>query len=592
MNSHFSPNFNKRLYRQPRSLKKSLTVVLLVSTIIPIVLMGFSSYYVINFILDNKIANGIQSTLQQVKSNVEKAYSNLNYVSQQLTYQDIQLFFQSENLMERYIFGQTMFQNLDFVSFTNPDTGLFYYYTPDTKEIFYQNQQLKDHRSVDTLGILSYFKGVTLYAPHETLAANSDFIFSLSRPINITNRSKMNIYVETNNDLYSRLLNSNQYGVRVIHVLANPSGTVVFSQDEQRFPTQMLMPSDFDNRGYVRMNDMYVFREHSEEQGWTIYTAIHIEDFREEIKGWTVLSLAIAVVSLLISGLLGWSVWKMFYFPLVKLNSEIRKFEGSRSDTDVLQNEEIRLTHITEFDDVLLQFQDMRARIWMLLSELKKNEEDKRYLEVEKLVAQINPHFLYNTLNTVQWLAKTNDQSEIVNLIAIFTRLLRYNLGKNGVLVRLSDEIDALKDYVALQQIRYNYEFSIDIKADPSTLNVQVPRFLLQPLIENALYHGQMEEDSHIWLSITRTAGQSILVQVKDNGKGMSTAQIDKLLNHQISERDKVGMGIGLNYVNMMLRVHGGQESGLRITSSPEQGTNISFELPFKELDLTEGIHD
>jgi two-component system sensor histidine kinase YesM len=156
----------------------------------------------------------------------------------------------------------------------------------------------------------------------------------------------------------------------------------------------------------------------------------------------------------------------------------------------------------------------------------------------------------------------------------------------------LIDEIDALKDYVALQQIRYNYEFSIDINADPSTLNVQVPRFLLQPLIENALYHGQMDEESHIWLSITRTSDGFILVQVKDNGKGMSEAQIHKLLNHQILERDKVGMGIGLNYVNMMLRVHCGQENGLKITSSPDQGTSICFELPFTELNLMEGNDD
>ncbi|MBO9607637.1 MAG: sensor histidine kinase [Paenibacillaceae bacterium] len=564
-----------------RSLRRSLVIVLLLSTIVPIVLMGIGSYYLIYSILDNKIANAVQSTLRQVRSNIEKTYANLNYVSQQLSSNDLQLLFQSDDTVERYILSQTVFKNLDLVSFTNPDTGLFYYYTPPENSIFFQNQSIREGADPAALPQLTAVKGVAYHAPHRTLSDKGDLVLSVTRSINIAKRSPLYVYVESNNDLYTRLLNSEQYGMQAIHLLADSRGSVIFSQDETLFPVGTLMPAQVNDHGYAERSGRYVFREASAEQGWSVYTVIDRHTFQAEMKSWTLLGVAIAVVSLLFSGALGWSIWKMVYRPLAKLNSEIRKVKASRTHDDVPHAQEIRLTRIAEFDDVLLQFQDMRTRIRMLLNELMQKEEDKRYLEVEKLVAQINPHFLYNTLNTVQWLAKANGQEEIVNLIAVFTRLMRYNLGKDGGLVALRDEIAALRDYIALQQIRYNYVFAIRIDADDNTLDVLVPRFLLQPLIENAIYHGQSEDGSAISLAVTDEGDGSILVQVRDNGPGMSAEQIDKLLAYRlVPERDKIGMGIGLHYVATMLRVHFGERTGLRVESRPNEGTAISFRLP------------
>ncbi|RAV20454.1 cache domain-containing sensor histidine kinase [Paenibacillus contaminans] len=581
MDAGYARVFKRFFYKKPRSLKKSLTVVLLLSTVVPIVLMGIGSYYVIYSILDNKIANGVQSTLRQVRSNIEKTYANLNYVSQQLSSNDLQLYFQSEDTMERYMLSQTVFKTLDLVNFTNPDTGLFYYYTQPGNDIYFQNQSVLPNQGVEQLPELSYVKGVAFYGPHASLSGRSGYVFSLSRPINIPKRSNVYSYVETNNELYGRLLNSEQYGLKMFHLLADAKGKVVFSQDETVFPGGTVLPVDFGGREYTQANGYYMFREYSEEQGWFVYSLVDQQAFRAEMKSWLLISMMIAVVSLLFSGVLGWSIWKMVYKPLAKLNGEIHKVKASRSHEDVPNGRKIVLTRISEFDEVLLQFQDMRVRISMLLTELMQKEEDKRYLEVEKLVAQINPHFLYNTLNTVQWLAKSNGQEEIVNLIAVFTRLMRYNLGKEGGLVKLSNEIDALKDYVKLQQIRYNYEFTVDIHADPAALDVPVPRFLLQPLIENALYHGQSEAGSSIRLSITIVENGSILVQVQDNGPGISEEQIEKLFR-QIPEREKVGMGIGLSYVNTMLRMHYGEEARLQVESRPHEGTTIRFLIPMR----------
>ncbi len=565
--------------RKSRSLKRSLIIALLLSAVIPIVLMAMGSYYVIYLILDKKIANGVMSTLHQVQLNIEKTYDNLNYVSQQLSNNDLQSFLESNDVMERYILGQTVFKNLDLISFTNPDTGLFYYYIPSDGEIFFRNEEIRTDGNPEQFPVMTTVKEVNYYAPHPTLSFRSGQVFSLSRSINIPKQSKINVYVETNNSLYGQLLNSDQYGMKVVHLLADRDGAVAFSQDNAAFPIGMRMPDKFPDGGYVPIGDQYVFREYNDSQGWYLYTAVGKKAFHNEMRNWALLCLGIAVVSLLFSLLLGWLVWKKVYLPLVKLNGEIRKFKASRSREDVSQDHKIRLTQVTEFDEVLLQFQEMRSHIWLLLNELMQNEEDKRYLEVEKLVAQINPHFLYNTLNTVQWLAKSNGQTEIVNLIAVFTRLMRYNLGKDGGLVKMSDEINALRDYITLQQIRYNYEFLIRMEVDPAALDVMIPRFLLQPLIENSLYHGQADGDTCIQLQVSMEDDRSVLVQVKDNGTGLDPEQIDRLLNRSIPEREKVGMGIGLNYVNTMLRVHYGESVRLQVDSDPATGTTVYFRI-------------
>ncbi|WP_165452210.1 sensor histidine kinase [Paenibacillus thalictri] len=567
---------------RPRSLRTNLIIGLLFSTVVPIMLIGAVSYYMIYLILDNKTAKGIESTLHQVRTNVEKTYMNLNYFSQQLSARDMQLMFESEDPVERYILGQQVFSRLQLLSFTNPETNLIYIYTLPANDPFYQNQQMQPESNPDHLPALTTYKGVTFYAPHNTFTFNNGLVFSLSRSVNLLKKDGKSIYVESSIGLVDQLMNNRQYGIKTVQVLADKEGTVVYSQDGG-FPAGSRMPSHLRPDKYSMIGDYYYFQEYSEEQGWYIYSIVHKTDFQKEVRSWAISWAAISVLSLVFSVAVGWWIWNMIYGPLRKLNREIRQLGDSRLDGETPMRQPLQLTHVTELDVLLTQFEEMRTNIWTLLTELKQKEEDKRHLEVEKLVAQINPHFLYNTLNTVQWLAKGNGQQDIFNLVTVFIRLLRYNLGKDGELVKLRQEIDALQDYVKLQQIRYHYEFTVRIHADPQTLDVLVPRFLLQPLIENALYHGLTEEGSAIELTVTVTDETYIAVQVKDNGKGMSPEEIEKLLLHDIPEREKVGMGIGLNYVNTMLQVHYGQSARLRADSSPETGTTMYFYIPIAE---------
>lgn len=565
-----------------RSLKKNIMLALLLSTVGPIVLIGAISYYIIYTILDHKTVHSVQSTVAQVRSNIEQTYNNLNYVSQQLPINDMQTLFASENPVDRYLISQQIYDYLQLVSFTNPEIGLFLLYLHSSNDVFYQNELLPTGTSPNRTVRLSGQRGIEYHSPHPTLSERGGIVLSVSRPIHLPKQPTVNVFIETDLSVYSRLLNSDQYGMNATHVLTDGTGKIVFSQDKVEFPVGMSLPVDFTSRDYYRIDGYYAFMESSELQGWKVYSMINSGNFQKEIRRWTLSYTIIALSSLLLCLLLGLYIWKMLSYPLAQLLFEIRRLGDSRLDDSAQMNQEIHLTRISEFDVLLSQFKEMRSNILTLMNELKKNEEDKRYLEIEKLVAQINPHFLYNTLNTVQWIARIKGQNDIAGLIKIFIRLLRYNLGKNGGLVKLSMEMEAMRDYIALQQIRYNQEFPIRIDVDLSSLDVPVPRFLLQPLIENAIFHGQSMAGGTIELSAKRHGDDHILVQVKDHGNGMSEEQFHSLLHKDIPEKDKVGMGIGLNYVNSSLIVHYGEEAGLRIDSRPGQGTTIYFHVPIQ----------
>nr|WP_255654481.1 histidine kinase [Cohnella sp. REN36] len=193
---------------------------------------------------------------------------------------------------------------------------------------------------------------------------------------------------------------------------------------------------------------------------------------------------------------------------------------------------------------------------------------------------QINPHFIHNTLNTVQWIARMNGEREIDRLVSIFTRILHYNLAKEGGIVPLRDEVEALKDYVALQQIRYDHPFIVHFQIDEGLLDVvRIPRFILQPLIENALYHGLGDRDGSIDLRIDKQA-EELVIQVADNGAGMTKEAAAQLFAAERDESRKAGLGIGLNYVYRVIKAHYGEASDIHIDSEIGQGTTITLRVP------------
>ena len=298
-------------------------------------------------------------------------------------------------------------------------------------------------------------------------------------------------------------------------------------------------------------------------------------DYNKEMNQWFVQILLFSLLFLGMSLLMAWLLWKMVYLPLNGFNREIKLMAQNRVQTVAVR------TKIPEFDFLLHQFRQMREQIWNLFAEVEQKEKRRVDLEVEKLLYQINPHFLMNTLDTVHWLAVMNGQNEIDRLVSSLNKLLHYNLGKLGQASTIYEEIEALKQYLILQQIRYDFKFDVQMNVDEGVWNMPIPRFILQPLVENSLYHG-LSDDGYIKVDVSLT--NAIQISIHDNGSGMSEETIHNLLHNPEVENKKVGMGIGLNYVKRMLESQYGDQADLSIKSVIGKGTTIFVSLPIMEV--------
>lgn len=225
---------------------------------------------------------------------------------------------------------------------------------------------------------------------------------------------------------------------------------------------------------------------------------------------------------------------------------------------------------------LLAHIQRLQAQVSGLLEAAAASEKQISRLTAEKLRSQINPHFLHNTLNTVQWLARLNGQKEIDRLVTLLVKMLHYNLGKQSMIVTIGEELESVRNYVELQRIRYDYEFELTVEAEAEVLSAAVPRFLLQPLVENSIYHGA-GEGGRVDVIVTRQGADEVRLMVRDNGTGMDQAQMDELLSGEAAHER--GLGIGFAYVLRVLRMCYGERMSLEILSGGS-GTTVSILIP------------
>ncbi|MEK3850216.1 histidine kinase [Paenibacillus sp. FSL R7-0340] len=567
------------------TLKKRIFLLFFLSAFIPFISIFAISYYTIDSIFANKINDGIRSNLQQVTSSLENSITNLNHVTQQLSYSGTlgkkldEVLKPSSNIFELIEARDELKNELNVVTFTNPNIGLTLYYFQKEGTTQFANFPIKDRFSPESLPVLSKSYGIAYYGPHMSMNRFDDqLVLSAMRKVQLPQRDDVYIYVESGFRLTQDILGYNQYKGALSHLILNGEGNIVYSE----IPEAMKVGENFSSisKGTAKdgiSRDYHWLKEDSS-QNWSVISVISQAKYQQEKNQWLLQILLVALFFLGFTVFLAWLLWKMVYKPLGLFHSEI----NGMSQNPQKAGSQTR-TQIPEFDFLLGEFSNMQHQIGDLFKEVQQKEKIRADLEVEKLLYQINPHFLMNTLDTVHWLAVMNGQGEIDKLVQSLNKLLYYNLGKLGQVSTMEEEIDALRQYLILQQIRYDFEFDVRISADDQVLQIPVPRFILQPLVENSLYHG-LSDEGFIQIEVTLAKTLNILIQ--DNGAGMTEEAIQRLLNNRIAEHKKVGMGIGLNYVHRMLRAQYGDQAQLVIESELGTGTSILLILPIKGEDV------
>lgn len=221
--------------------------------------------------------------------------------------------------------------------------------------------------------------------------------------------------------------------------------------------------------------------------------------------------------------------------------------------------------------------------------ELSETQRDRKRMEISKLQAEINPHFIYNTLTSIKYIAILNKQEKISNLITSFVKLLKNSINREGAFILFKDELENLNHYIEIQKVIYNNNISFNFEIDESSLNCIVPNFILQPLVENSILHGILPKGREGLISISsKINGDKLIIKIIDNGVGLDSTSITDLKSN-FNESSKFS-GIGLSGINQKIKLIFSEEYGIDIESIVGEKTIVTILLP-RELnnDQTEG---
>ncbi|NOU75659.1 HAMP domain-containing protein [Paenibacillus sp. LMG 31458] len=237
-----------------------------------------------------------------------------------------------------------------------------------------------------------------------------------------------------------------------------------------------------------------------------------------------------------------------------------------------------------EIGSLSIRFNFMLSRINDLINTVYKEQIAKQQAEFTVLMSQINPHFLYNTLGTVKWYARMNHQAEIERMVTSVIELLKSSVRRVGEFHSLEQEINQLKNYIYIQKIGYGDAFHMDYEVNEQLMESEVPYFILQPLVENAILHGiEMSKGSGRIVLYARIEEKQLLLIVEDNGIGMEAEQALNLLNEATCKESVPGVtSIGIHNVNERIQLYYGEKYGLSYESAPGLGTKAIVRIPHR----------
>ena len=223
----------------------------------------------------------------------------------------------------------------------------------------------------------------------------------------------------------------------------------------------------------------------------------------------------------------------------------------------------------------------MILRIRELMDDIVKSQELKRKFELDALQAKINPHFLYNTLDSVVWMAEQNDTEGVIRMISALAKLFRVSISKGHDIITISEELEHVRNYLIIQQIRYKGKFEFSILVDEGIEDAPTIKLIVQPIVENAIYHGikYLQEMGHIDIKVYRRKPGAIVLEIRDNGVGMDEEKLTKILSFSGTHSPK-GNGIGVRNVHQRVQLYYGSDFGLEISSELDVGTLVRIVIP------------
>jgi two-component system sensor histidine kinase YesM len=303
---------------------------------------------------------------------------------------------------------------------------------------------------------------------------------------------------------------------------------------------------------------------------------------------WEMFYLALLIAAIGFSVIAAWAISRSIYIPIKRLHDVTTTI--TKNDLQALVTND----NVDEITELGMSFNIMIGKIRELLQAKIKEQENLKKAELRALQAQINPHFLYNTLDTIIWMAEAQKTDQVVEIVSALSSFFRISLSKGKDWITVGEEIERTKSYLTIQRMRYRDIMDFKIEVDEQVLNNTVLKLSLQPLVENALYHGikNKRNGGTIVVRARQRNEDEVLLEVEDNGIGFTQEKLNQLqdqLNADSGELD-FESGFGIGNVNKRIRLYYGKQYGLSLKSEYNVGTCATLIIPARQGDISDRV--
>ena len=415
---------------------------------------------------------------------------------------------------------------------------------------------------------------------------NYKWVVTLSRPIQEkgTGKTAGVFFIDLNYRLLRDLCENNSLGLNSYVFIIDGEGNIIYHPKQQllfRGLTTEAIPE------VLNCNDTYFVTEEggdsklytisrSRETGWSVVGVVGLSELMHKQDETQRLYLMTAVILILSGVLLATLLAGYVTSPLKVLKESMKEVEQGN-----FEGASIEHFPNNEIGALSNSFNVMTNRIRQLMEQNVYEQKQKRKSELKALRSQINPHFLYNTLDSIIWMAESNKNREVVLMTSSLAKLLRQSISNEDEIIPLRKEVDYTRSYLTIQKMRYQdkLEFSIDV--DSGILEEGIINLILQPIVENAIYHGVKNKEGKGMVCVTGgLEGDDIVLKVKDNGMGMDQDTLEHIFDRSKEQESRKVNGVGVYNVNMRIRLYYGEKYGLSFESAVGEGTVATIRIP------------
>ena len=411
------------------------------------------------------------------------------------------------------------------------------------------------------------------------------WVVSLSRAVELTHNKRITsgvLLVDMNFSGIEQICKNVNVGKSGYVYLVDREGEIIYHPRQQLIYSNLIEENNKDVANYEDGNHIETFQDKKRlvtvktvgYTGWKIVGIMPMEDITSDYRQMSLFAVFIMFFAIFILVFLNMFVSSRIANPIRSLEKCVKKLENGVKDVDISISGSYEIQHLGK------AIRAMVNQMHTLMDNIMIEQESKRKSELDALQAQINPHFLYNTLDSIIWMIENENYDGAIIMVTALARLFRISLSKGKNIITLRDEIEHARNYLTIQNIRYKNKFTYNIEVDEKTLDFASIKLIIQPLIENAIYHGMefMGGDGEILVK-TYAKGNDLYIDVIDNGLGMLPEVCDTLLTND-SKIERKGSGIGLKNVHERIQLYFGVNYGLEIYSEPDEGTTIRIHMP------------